>query len=488
MVCRQHQNGVRVLLHLGDHAADGLVHRFDRGDRGFHHAGVADHVTVGEVADDDGILVGGNGLDELVGDLGGAHLRDQVVGRELLRGRHQAAVFALELLFHAAVEEEGDVGVLLGLGHAELLEAVLADDVAKGVHQFLGRVSDGQRQGLVVLRGADVAERIDGLLALEAVKVGQVQRPGHLTGAVGTEVHEDDAVALVDDALGADDDRLDEFVRHIGGIACLHSVNGVGIQHAFAADDGVIAGLDAVPALVAVHAPEAALQGGDLRVAEAVALVLQLLDEARTALRGDVASVEEAVDVDLFQAARLGHVEDAEDVLDVAVHAAAGEQAHDVQGLAVCFGVFHGLDIDLVFKELSGFDLLAHLGQDLEHDAAGTDVGVADLGVAHLALRQADVKAGGLQLGVGIFGKELVQVGLLRLRDRIARGGRGDTEAVQDHENCFFVHGNLLIRSYGADRAAPYAIIFYWLEAAMMVAKSTGLREAPPMRPPSMSG
>ena len=100
----------------------------DRLDGGGHNAGVADHVAVGEVRDDKVVLLGSDGFDALVGDLFGAHLRDEVIGRELFRRRYKAAILALALLLNAAVEEEGDVSILLSLGEAELLQAVRADD------------------------------------------------------------------------------------------------------------------------------------------------------------------------------------------------------------------------------------------------------------------------------------------------------------------------------------------------------------------------
>ena len=123
---------------------------------------------------------------------------------------------------------------------------------------------------------------------------------------------------------------------------------------------------------------------------------------------------------------------------DVAVHAAVGEQTHDVQSLTVGLGVFDGLDIDLVFKELAGLDLLGDLRQDLEYHATGANVGVTHLGVAHLALGQAHVKSGGLQLGAGILGKELVKIGLLGLGNGVAGSGRRDAETVQNDKNGFF--------------------------------------------------
>ena len=330
------------------------------------------------------------------------------------------------------------MGVLFGLRHAELLETAGADDVADGVLDDLGGIGDGQGQRLVILGGADIAERIDGLGTLESVKIGQIQGPGHLAGAVGTEVHENDAVALVDGAVLADHGGLHKFVGHALSIAVFHSLHRVHSLHALTADDGAISLLHAVPALVAVHAPEAALDGGDLRVAKGLALLIQFLHKAGAAGRRHVTAVQEAVDIDLLHAPLLGHIQDAEDVGDVAVHAAVGKQAHDVQGLAIGLGVLDGLDIDLVFKELAGLDLLGDLRQDLEHHAAGADVGVTHLGVAHLALRQTHVKAGSLQLGAGVLGKELVQIGLLGLGNGVACGGGRNAETVKNDKNGFF--------------------------------------------------
>ena len=99
-------------------------------------------------------------------------------------------------------------------------------------------------------------------------------------------------------------------------------MDGIVISDAFAANDGVIALLYAIPALVTIHAPEASLKSGDLGVAELIALFLKLLDKARAALGRDVASVEEAMDIDLLNAALLSHIERRKDVVQVAVHAA----------------------------------------------------------------------------------------------------------------------------------------------------------------------
>jgi hypothetical protein len=65
-------------------AAQFPIDCFDCTDGGFDLAGVADHVGVGEVDDDDveGCVV--DGFDDGVGDAGGGHLRSEVVGGDFL--------------------------------------------------------------------------------------------------------------------------------------------------------------------------------------------------------------------------------------------------------------------------------------------------------------------------------------------------------------------------------------------------------------------
>lgn len=62
MIRRYQQNTADVLNGLGN-AAQTLVNRGNRLERGFHYAGMADHVTVGKVADDDVKTFVLNGVD-----------------------------------------------------------------------------------------------------------------------------------------------------------------------------------------------------------------------------------------------------------------------------------------------------------------------------------------------------------------------------------------------------------------------------------------
>jgi hypothetical protein len=93
---------------------------------------VADHVGVGEVDDDDVEGGVGEGADDGVGDALGGHFGGEVVGGDFF-GWDDFALFAGERLLDAAVEEVGDVRVLLGLGYAEVAEVGGAHDVGEEV-------------------------------------------------------------------------------------------------------------------------------------------------------------------------------------------------------------------------------------------------------------------------------------------------------------------------------------------------------------------
>ena len=100
------------------------------------------------------------------------------------------AVLALAGLLDAAVEEEGHMGVLLGLGNAQLGLAVGGQILAQRVLQLHRRVRDlavGHRG--VVLGHADIVDLLAAAAALKAGKVVVAEDAGHLTGTVRAEVH-----------------------------------------------------------------------------------------------------------------------------------------------------------------------------------------------------------------------------------------------------------------------------------------------------------
>ena len=449
-----HDLGVAVVRrHHGDAAlaAGGLHHLANAGIHGLHgldgrvkDAGVAHHVAVGEVQHDDVVGPGLDALDALLADGGGAHLRLEVIGGHLGRG-DEAAVLPGENGLHAAVEEEGHVGVLLRLRDAQLGHAHPGEVLAQAVDHALpgeGHLHIGH--GGVILRGADEGQGEE--LPGEAGELRVHQGAGQLPGPVGPEVEEDDAVVVADGALGVADHRLHELIRDAAGIGLPHGVDGVGIAGApLAVDHGVVGLLHPVPALVPVHGVVAAHDGGDLAHADLGAVADGLLHKAQAGAGGHVPPVQEGVDIDLLQPLALGHPQQGVKVLDVGVDAAVAEKAHQVQGRSLGAAGLHGVEIGGVGKEAAVRHGVADPGQVLKDHPAAADVGVAHLAVAHLPVGQAHPAAGGLQLRPGVLGEEPVQ-------NRRRRGGHGvarrllpQAEAVHnDQGRRCFVHSNLI--------------------------------------------
>src|SRR3954464_11815148 len=88
----------------------------------------------------------------------------------------------------------------------------------------------------------------------------------------------------------------------------------------------------------------------------------------------------------------------------VAMHAPGGDEPHNVQRSAARPRQLDGCNESFVFVETAGFDFVVQAGEGLPDDTAGADREVPDLGIAHLALGQADCFATGGNCGVGPAG------------------------------------------------------------------------------------
>ena len=120
VVSTDKQNAVHFLD--GIHSlAYALIHRLDGLDGSRLHTGVAHHIRVCKVNDDHIIFSGLNGLNQLLTNHRGAHLRLQIISWNLLGRRNQDPVLALIRLLNAAVKEEGNVGIFLGFCDSGLL-------------------------------------------------------------------------------------------------------------------------------------------------------------------------------------------------------------------------------------------------------------------------------------------------------------------------------------------------------------------------------
>src|SRR5438045_7332078 len=97
-----------------------------------------DYAGIDVIHNDDSKPAGTDRRDDFVRDLGRGHLGLLIVGRDLWRWR-QDALLAREYGLAAAIKEECDVRVFLGLGDAQLRHTGLGDDLAKGAAQILRR-------------------------------------------------------------------------------------------------------------------------------------------------------------------------------------------------------------------------------------------------------------------------------------------------------------------------------------------------------------
>ena len=167
------------------------------------------------------------------------------------------------------------------------------------------------------------------------------------------------------------------------------------------------------------------------------------------------------------------HLDQGLDMVHVRMNAAGAHKAHEVKGLAFGLDIVHSLDEDLVLGDGAVLDGIVDARKLLEDDAAGTDIEVTHLGVAHLAIGKAHVLARSAERGVGVFLVQAIKEGRLGSGDGVLAIGRSQATAVHDDQEC---------------RKMTLCHMSYSPALTTIEAKSAALREAPPTRAPSTSG
>jgi len=178
----------------------------------------------------------------------------------------------------------------------------------------------------------------------------------------------------------------------------------------------------------------------------------------------------------------LRDLEQTEQVGDVAVDAAVGEQSHQVDGPALTHSAVdrleeHGVRVDGAVgdREIDPREFL------IDH-AAGSDVEVTDLRVAHLVFRQPHVLPGAGHGRPGEALEEPVQGGSVRERHGVAGTRRRKAVAVHDHEQSRQTQPIALDLGDRVESGIAH------LAACTMSAKDDATSAAPPTSAPSMSG
>ena len=395
------------------------------------------------------------------------------------------AVLAGEGTLDAAVEEVGDVRVLLRFGHPELGASGPRQDLAEGVVDGAGGEEDGV--GEVVLVAGHRDECAEGAAGAGEVGEGGVgEGGGELPGPVRAEVEEEDAVSGADAGGGgagrssgpgggtaldgscalvraAHHDRRKELVGGAFAVAARDVGRGVFHKGSIPLDDRPVGALDARPAPVAVHGEPASRHGGDPGVAGRRGARGQFLDPPEPRSGRSVPSIGDAVDPDR-DAGALGPVQEGTQVADFAMDASVRTQPDQVEaapGPAELRGQVRQLGKG---EEGPVPDRRGDPRDVLVDDPARPEVQMADLGVPHLARRQPDRLARGSEQAPGATREQPVAHGGACHGHRVAlppdlRGIRGsDAPAVADDQDGglpAIVHGGCERGSRGLRRTGP---------------------------------
>jgi hypothetical protein len=343
------------------------------------------------------------------------------------------------------VEEEGDVGVLLRLGDVALLDALLGQPVGEHVVHNLRCESNGEVEvGLVSRHGRD-----GNVLGVREVGYGAAvlvaEQLGDLTHTVGAVVEEEESVVVLDTGLSTvDNDGLEELVGLASVVSLLHRGDGVlcRLTLTLTLHDSLHGHLDALPPLVPVHGVVPADNGRQLPNALLLKEGQQILQMALAALWVCVPSIAKEMHKHLGHANLLGDLDQCLQVIDVAVHTAVANQTQQMQTPVAVLGAGEGLDDVLDLVHLALLNGLVDADDVLPDNAAGADVEVTNLAVAHQTLGQADGEGRGFELCVtlgvlaALFSK-LVHVRCVGVENGVALrrgGGRGDAPSVDADE------------------------------------------------------
>ena len=139
------------------------------------------------------------------------------------------------------------------------------------------------------------------------------------------------------------------------------------------------------------------------------------------------------MDIDVFYPLVLCFCEELIEVVEGRVNSAVAAEAEEVEFLASTFHIVVASGDFLVLKELVLAAGDIDLDEVLVDHAACTEIHVADLGVAHLALRKAYILTAALELRVGIFRAKRIDMGLTLCVNCVAVVRATKAPTVQNH-------------------------------------------------------
>lgn len=423
------------VLHTGVvDGLDGGVGGGDGLDGGFVDTGVSDHVGWGKVVHEELVLAFGDAGGELVGDGLGGHFGLEVVGGNF-GGGDEVALFVFELLLDTAVanmvrvetegidirglQEEGDVGVFLGLGDVDLLDALLCEGLGQNVVHGLGWEGNWKLELEVVLgHGGDV----EVLWEWELWKWGGVvaEELGDFTDSVGSVVEEEEGIVVCDMLVGGISETTgkrtldsgfitvdDNWLQELVGLALLISLsderNWIGSLLSLTEHDAIKSNVDSLPSLVSVHSIISSNNSSNLSNTKLLRLLDQLLQMPSTALWVGITSISEKVDINLLDAMYLCCLQQGNQVRQLGMDTTIRDQSKKVESSIPLLDLIESRNDVWNLWDLSVTHELVNPDNILPDDTARTNVEMTDLRVTHETLGEPDGFGRGLEFGEALF-------------------------------------------------------------------------------------
>ena len=285
-----------------------------------------------------------------------------------------------------------------------------------------------------VLRHADGGGEAHDALARKAGKIRIEHRAENLAHAVGAEVEAQHAVAVLHAAIVADHRRHDELVEFLVGV-------GIGDRRR-ARRESAARRLRRSRYRLSRRGPSACRGPWRNSGRTRVAIVTDGGSAASSRLRSsaaDCGGVSRPSVKRMHQRParrpRSRIFGQRRGMILMRMHAARRDQAEQMAGAAARFELLDEIDERRRARDLAAGDRGADARQILHHHAAGADIEMADFGIAHLAVGQADVLAGGVQKAVRQALPQPVEGRRLGLADGVVRRVLAPAPAVQNDQH-----------------------------------------------------
>ena len=197
--------------------------------------------------------------------------------------------------------------VLFGFGNARLRFAVFGKPFAQSILYVLRRICRVETsKGRVVLRHTDIVRLFITARPLELVELRLYRGARYFAGAVGTEIVEYYAVAVLDAFIVADYGRFYELVESACRIRRFYARKSVRIARAYARKDAVVSEFYSVPALISVHVIISSDNGSHLARTYLLGFFFKLGDVVLGGIGRHVSAVGYAMDIHVFDGILFG--------------------------------------------------------------------------------------------------------------------------------------------------------------------------------------